>query len=82
MLRKEKVETGLLATALEKVESDKQVTVMHKAKVEANRKDVFELNETRGPWVTTMTQDQAIIIRTWISTFEETHTAMLNKIQD
>eukprot|EP00972_Heterocapsa_arctica_P090009 13279044-Heterocapsa_arctica.AAC.1 len=29
-----------------------------------------------------MTQDQAIMIRTWISTFTETNMAMQNKIQD
>eukprot|EP00972_Heterocapsa_arctica_P021074 3102671-Heterocapsa_arctica.AAC.1 len=55
---------------------------MHKAKVEANRLDIFELNETSRPWVTTMTQDQAIIIRTWVSTFEENHTAKQYNMQD
>eukprot|EP00972_Heterocapsa_arctica_P106298 15659724-Heterocapsa_arctica.AAC.1 len=50
MLRKAKVETDVLAAALAKVDSDKQVTAMHKAKVEANRMDFFELNETSGPW--------------------------------
>eukprot|EP00972_Heterocapsa_arctica_P105876 15596541-Heterocapsa_arctica.AAC.2 len=55
MLRKAKLETDVLAAALTRVDSDKQVTAMHKAKVEANTKDIFELNETTGPWVTTMT---------------------------
>ncbi len=82
MLRKEKVKTEELATALLKVEADKQLSEMHKAKVEANRLDTFELNETSGPWVTKMTQDQAIIIRTWISTFEANHTARQYKVQD
>eukprot|EP00972_Heterocapsa_arctica_P091109 13444180-Heterocapsa_arctica.AAC.1 len=50
MLRTAKVESDKLATAIAKVESDKQVTAMHKEKMEANKKDVFELNETSGPW--------------------------------
>eukprot|EP00972_Heterocapsa_arctica_P074649 11016862-Heterocapsa_arctica.AAC.1 len=71
-----------MAAELEKVEADKKLSEMHKAKVEANRLDTFELNETKGPWITNMTEDQAIIIRTWISTLKEDHIAKLYNIKD
>eukprot|EP00972_Heterocapsa_arctica_P071493 10561658-Heterocapsa_arctica.AAC.1 len=67
---------------LAKIAADKRLSEMHKAKVEANRLDTFELNEVEGPWVTNMTTDQAIIIRTWLSTFEENHVAKQYKIED
>eukprot|EP00972_Heterocapsa_arctica_P072428 10696755-Heterocapsa_arctica.AAC.1 len=54
----------------EKEEADRLVTELHKGKIEANQKDVFELNETVGPWVTGMTADQALMIRTWIATID------------
>jgi hypothetical protein len=40
-----------------KEEADRLVTKLHKKKIEAYQKDVFELNETMSPWVTEMTMD-------------------------
>eukprot|EP00972_Heterocapsa_arctica_P037107 5462631-Heterocapsa_arctica.AAC.1 len=71
-----------MAADLAKVEADKKLSEMHKAKVEANRLDISELNEGDGPWVTNMTKDQAIIIKTWISTFKESHIANQYKIKN
>eukprot|EP00972_Heterocapsa_arctica_P093145 13739511-Heterocapsa_arctica.AAC.1 len=45
-----------------KEEADRLVTALHKGKIEAYQKDVFELNETGSPWVTEMTMDQALMI--------------------
>eukprot|EP00972_Heterocapsa_arctica_P110788 16313772-Heterocapsa_arctica.AAC.1 len=54
----------------EKEEADRLITELPKGKIEANQKDVFELNETGGPWGTGMTTDQALMIRTWITTLD------------
>eukprot|EP00972_Heterocapsa_arctica_P070141 10361677-Heterocapsa_arctica.AAC.1 len=53
-----------------KEEADRQVTELHKRKIEAYQQDIFELNATVSPWVTEMTMDQALMIRLWILTID------------
>eukprot|EP00972_Heterocapsa_arctica_P071932 10625350-Heterocapsa_arctica.AAC.1 len=45
-----------------KMEADRLVTELHKQKTVAYQEDIFELNESMGPWVTEMTMDQALMI--------------------
>ncbi len=77
IIKKAKEVTDKLTAELANVEENKR---LNKAKVEANRIDIFELNETTGPWVTNMSQDEAIIIKSWIAEFKEDHIANLYKI--
>eukprot|EP00972_Heterocapsa_arctica_P055702 8218788-Heterocapsa_arctica.AAC.1 len=55
---------------------------MHKQKIEAYQKDVYELNDSMSPWVTGMTMDQALMIRSWILTIDVDNPASKIRVQD